>query len=484
MTPSNSRQAQETVDRVRQALGQIGTRSATLPASSPTSASGPGTGFDFSTLPEYDILKIKKAVGDIAGIENPFYRLHDTRACETTSISNLTIINFSSYDYLGLNGHPRVMMAAKAAIDRYGTSVSASRLSAGDRPVHRDLEAALAALHGVESALAFVSGHATNMSAIGTLVGKEDLIITDSVIHNSVMEGAKLSGARLILCPHGDVKAVERALRLHRARYRRALIVVEGLYSMDGDMPDLAALVDLKSRYNAWLMVDEAHSIGVLGSKGGGIAEEQGVDPTQVDIWMGTLSKTLAAAGGYLAGSQSLIELMKYTCAGFVYSVGLSPPAAAASLAAINVMQRATWRLKKLRNNGRIFLAGAKKRGLNVGDTIGAAIIPVIIGDSPKAVALSQRLLARGYNVVPAIFPGVPENQARLRFFMTSRHNRAHIESVLDAVVEELRVIQQAPSFVSIVSKHVAQAPTPPAQTQIVSAGHRRLLPSEVAPSL
>ncbi len=163
------------------------------------------------------------------------------------------VINFSSYDYLGLNGHPDIGAAAKAAIDKFGTSVGASRLTAGERQVHRDLEALLAELHGVEDALSFVSGHATNVSVIGGLLGPDDLLVSDTLIHNSVVEGAKLSGAKRILCSHGDVEAIERALRLNRRRHRRALIIVEGLYSMDGDVPDLAALVRLKRRYDAWL---------------------------------------------------------------------------------------------------------------------------------------------------------------------------------------------------------------------------------------
>ena len=197
----------------------------------------------------------------------------------------------------------------------------------------------------------------------------------------------------------------------------------------------------------------------MLGARGCGIAEEQGIDPRQVDIWMGTLSKTLSASGGYIAGSRALVELIKYTCGGFVYSVGLSPPVAAASLAAIEVMQKSTWRLRKLRHNGRLFIAGAKARGLDVAGSIGAAIIPVLVGNSPHAVALSQRLLARGYNVPPAIFPGVPENQARLRFFITSRHNRQQIEGVLDATAAELDEVRRSPSFVKMVSEHLKKSP-------------------------
>jgi 7-keto-8-aminopelargonate synthetase-like enzyme len=308
-------------------------------------------------------------------------------------------------------------------------------------------------LHGTEDAVAFVGGHATNVTVIGHLLGPEDLIVTDAMIHNSVLEGAKLSGAKHILCAHGDVDALERILRLNRARHRRALIIVEGLYSMDGDAPDLAALIRLKRRYSAWLMVDEAHSTGVLGATGRGIAEEQGVDPTSIEIWMGTLSKSFASTGGYIAGSRPLIDLIKYETPGFVYSVGLAPPNTAAALAAIEVMQNETWRLEKLRQNGQLFLARAKAHGLDTGLSLGAAIIPIIVGSSPHAVILTERLLARGYNVAPAIFPGVAENQARLRFFMTSRHTPEQIESVLETVADELPKVRSSPSLVDIIAR-------------------------------
>ena len=453
MTAYNPAEAQATIDRVRRVL-----KSPSVVPIRPnegargTVAKSGGRDVSFAALPEYEIINLTKAVGQITGIEDPYFRLHDGLARETTSLNGRKVVNFSSYDYLGLNGHPDVVAAAKAAIDHYGTSVSASRLSAGERQVHRDLEAALARLHGAEDAISFVSGHATNVSVIGGLLGPEDLIVADAAIHNSVTEGAKLSGAKRVLCPHGDLEAIERALRLNRSRYRRTLIVVEGLYGMDGDVPDLAQLVRLKRRYNAWLMVDEAHSIGVLGASGRGIAEEQDIDPADVDIWMGTLSKTLVSAGGYIAGSRPLVELLKFTSPGFVYSVGTPPPVAAAATAAIDVMFREPWRLKKLRQNGREFAARATARGLDIGLSIGASIVPIIVGSSPHAVILSQRLLQRGYNIFPAIFPGVAENQARLRFFMTSRHSIEQIDGVIEAIAAELPGIRSGPSFVSTIA--------------------------------
>ncbi len=461
MTAYDRRAAQETVDRIRHALehppGDAARRRTTTQAGA---SHQPRLESELTALPEYEILKIKRAVGDLTGIDNPFYRLHDGRAAELTSMGGRTVINFSSYDYLGLNGHPDVAAAAKRAIDRFGTSVSASRISAGERQVHRDLEDALARLHGTEAALAFVSGHATNVSVIGGLLGPEDLIVSDAVVHQSVLDGIKLAGAKRILCPHGDIEAFDRALRLNRARYRRALIVVEGLYSMDGDVVDLGALIKLKRRYSAWLMVDEAHSAGVLGATGRGLSEEQGIDPTDVDIWMGTLSKTFCASGGYIAGSRPLIELLKYTTSGFVFSVGLSPPIAAAATAAIDLMSKETWRLAKLRENGRAFLQAAHARQLDTGLSIGASVIPIIIGNSPHAVLLSERLLERGFNVVPAIFPGVAENQARIRFFITSGHSLEQIQNVIDAVAEELPKVRNSPSFIQMVGKQHLTPPT------------------------
>ncbi len=451
MTARDPASAQQVVDRVRSALTQSGVSSPGGGRSLPTSEGQ--RGFDFRTLPEFEIHKLFRAVGDITGIQSPWYRMHDGRAADTTSIEGRTVVNFASYDYLGLNGHPAIDAAAKAAIDRFGTSVSGSRLSSGERQIHRDLEAALARLHGTEDALAFVGGHATNVSVIGQLFGPEDLIVTDAVIHNSVSEGVRISGAKHILCPHNDLDAMDRILRLNRARHRRALIVVEGLYGMDGDMPDLAALIRLKRRYNAWLMVDEAHSIGVLGDTGRGIAEEQNVDPAAVEIWMGTLSKSFASTGGYIAGSNDLIHLIKYGSPGFVYSVGLAPSVTAAALAAIEAMKDETWRLGRLRQNSRAFLATAKRHGLDTGPSQGAAIIPVIIGSSPQTVMLTERLLARGYNAPPALFPGVAENQARLRFFMTSRHSPEQIESALAAVAEELAKVRSGPSIVDLVAR-------------------------------
>jgi 8-amino-7-oxononanoate synthase len=412
--------------------------------------------FDFASLPEHEVLQLQLTAAEMAGIDNPFFRVHDRRTEDTTEVAGQRLINFASYDYLGLNGSQEVSDAAKSAIDLFGTSVGASRVVAGERQLHRDLEKALAALHGVEAALTFVSGHATNVTTIGLLLGSQDLIVADALAHNSILEGSRLSGAKKFLTPHGDYDAIERTLRVHRKRHRHALIAVEGLYSMEGDVPDLARLIEIKRRYDAWLFVDEAHSIGVLGATGRGIAEEQAIDPREVEIWMGTLSKAFAASGGYIAGDQALIDVLKTSAPGFVYSVGLSPPIAAAALAAVDKLTKEPERVQRLRANGRRFRDLASAAGLDVGPSIGAAVIPIIIGESPLAVMLSNRLFARGINVLPIIFPAVAERQARLRFFLTARHSEQQVDATVAAIVDELEILKAEPAFAERIAAVVA----------------------------
>jgi 8-amino-7-oxononanoate synthase len=396
---------------------------------------------DFATLPGMHELKLQRSMADVVGLANPFFKMHDSRSGATALIDGRSCINFSSYDYLGLNGHPEVQAAAVAAISTYGTSCSASRLVAGERPLHRELESALAAHYGQQAGIVFVSGHATNVATIGALLGPRDLVVYDSFAHNSIVLGAMLSGAERRAVAHNDLGALDELLGKHRARYQRVLIVVEGLYSMDGDYPDLPALVELKKRHGAWLMVDEAHGLGVLGETGKGLFELHGVDPREVDIWMGTLSKTLAGCGGYIAGQTALIEYLKCMSGGFVYSVGMPPPMAAASLAALGLLHREPRRVARLRANSKLFWELATARGLNVGTSLGHAVVPVIVHDSIIAVRLSQLLFDQGINVQPIIHPAVPERCARLRFFLTSEHTSEQIHATCDAIADTMKVI-------------------------------------------
>jgi 8-amino-7-oxononanoate synthase len=368
-----------------------------------------------------DIAAIRRA-GAALALESPFFRVHAGIARDTSEVEGRALVNFASYNYLGLNGDPRVGAAAKAAIDRYGTSVSASRITAGERPVHAELEAALAALHGAEDALALISGHATNVTVIGHLVGPGDAVVHDAFAHNSIVQGALLSSAQRVVFAHNDPVALERALRGLAGKARRILVVIEGHYSMDGDIPDLAAMLAAVRRHQAWLMVDEAHSVGVLGAAGSGVAEELGIDPREVDIWMGTLSKTLVSCGGYVAGARGIIKFLRITVPGFLYSVGMPGPVAAAACEAMAVMQAEPWRVARLRENAALFLAECRRHGLDTGTSIGAAIVPVILGSSIKAARCADLLFRRGINVQPVMSPAVPERAARLRFFLSALH--------------------------------------------------------------
>lgn len=382
----------------------------------------------FDRHPGYEKLMVSQMAAARFGMANPFFKTHESAAGATTMIDGRSYINFSSYNYLGLSGHPRVNKAAKDAIERYGTSASASRLVAGERPVQRTLEKELAALYDVEDCIVFVSGHATNVSTIGYLFGPKDLVIHDSLIHNSVLEGIKLSGATRRAFPHNTAAALDTILGEIRGQFERVLIVIEGLYSMDGDIPDLPAFIDVKSRHKAFLMVDEAHSLGVLGDTGRGIREHFGAAGAAVDIWMGTLSKALAGCGGYIAGERALVEHLKYAAPGFVYSVGISAPLAAASLEALRIMQAEPNRVERLRAAGKRFLELAQNHGIDTGYSQGFAVVPAIIGSSLKAVKLSNQLFERGINVQPIIYPAVEEKASRLRFFLSCMHTENQIE--------------------------------------------------------
>ncbi|MBV8109948.1 MAG: aminotransferase class I/II-fold pyridoxal phosphate-dependent enzyme [Hyphomicrobiales bacterium] len=397
----------------------------------------------FESLPAYRQMQTGRALADALEIGVPFYRAHDARAGARSVIDGKPVVNFASYDYLGFNGRPEITKAVVEAAETWGTSVSASRLTAGERCFHRDLERAIADIYDAECSLAFVSGHATAISTIAALLGPKDLILHDALIHNCVVVGAQLCGATRRAFPHNDMKALGEILAATRDRFERVLIVAEGLYSMDGDGPDLARLTATKQQFDCWLMVDDAHALGVLGKTGRGIFELACVDPKRVDIWMGTLSKTLVSCGGYIAGNHALVDYLKLAAPGMVYSVGLPAPAAVAAFTAIGLMWREPERIARLQANGQLFLRKAREARLDVGTSWGYAVTPVILGDSLRTVLLAERLLNRGYNASPIIPPGVPERSARLRFFISSEHTSEDIEGAVAATREELTKLER-----------------------------------------
>lgn len=393
---------------------------------------------DFTTHPGYQHLTLMRQGAEKLGLHDPFFKVHEGTAGATSVIEGIECINFASYNYLGYSGDPRINQAACEAVERYGTSVSASRAVSGERPVHQALEQALADAYGVDDAVAFVSGHATNVSTLGYLLGARDLVLHDEYIHNSSLVGAQLSGAKRMPFSHNDVAALETLLSRYRGQFERVLIVIEGLYSMDGDTPDLAQFIALKQRHGAWLMVDEAHSFGVLGEHGLGLHEHFDINPTDVDIWMGTLSKTLSGCGGYIAGSKALVEMLRYFAPGFLYSVGMPAQVAAPSLKALQLMRQEPERVTQLHAMSHYFLEQANARGMNTGHSIGVAVVPVIVGSSPLATQLCHTLFEQHINVQPIVYPAVPEKSARLRFFLSCHHTHEQIDQTLDILQRQL----------------------------------------------
>lgn len=436
-TPGGGIDKQRLIHRVLdRRIGQERPPGATGVRRNSTSAQIPDEFCRFDRHPQYEKIVVPKVAAERFGIDNPFFKAHDGVADAVTRIGGRPFINYSSYNYLGLCGHPEVNRAAQQAIERYGTSASASRLVAGERPVQRELEQGIAELYGVEDCIVFVSGHATNVSTIGYLFGPRDLVLHDQLIHNSVLEGIKLAGSARRAFAHNDTQALDALLSELRGQFERVLIVVEGHYSMDGDLPDLPALVEIKQRHKAFLMVDEAHSLGVLGRTGRGLHEQCGVAASAVDIWMGTLSKSLAGCGGYIAGERALVEHLKYAAPGFVYSVGISPVLAAASLQALRIMQREPERVALLQARGQDFLRRARQAGLDTGHSQGFAVVPLLTGSSFEAVRLSNRLFEQGINVQPIIHPAVEERAARLRFFISATHTEAQIATTIDLLAD------------------------------------------------
>jgi 8-amino-7-oxononanoate synthase len=398
----------------------------------------PAEYYNFETFPEYQKLQLDKQQVEALGNGNPFFVPQEKVVNDKTTIDGRELINFATYNYIGMCGDPSVSQAAKAATDLYGTSACASRLVSGEKPLHRELEREIADFIGVEDSIVMVGGHATNVTTIGHLFGKNDLVVYDALSHNSILQGCFLSGASLVSFPHNDTNALETILRDRRHRYQRVLIAIEGVYSTDGDIADLPQFVALKQRYKTFLMVDEAHSMGTIGKTGRGISEYFNLNPKDVDLWMGTLSKSFASCGGYIAGTHALVDYLKYTAPGFVFSVGMSPPNAAATLASIRVLKSEPERVSHLQARAKLFLQLAKEKGLNTGMSQDSPVIPIIVGDSLKSIQLSQNLFKRGINVPFMIYPSVPQNGARLRFFLTCNHTEEQIRLTVDILAEEL----------------------------------------------
>lgn len=389
----------------------------------------------FEDTPEHAAFQERLKGIEAAG-DNPYFVCHESPLTDVSLMDGQEVLNFGSYNYVCMSGRPETEEAAIAAIRKYGTSASGSRLLAGEKKIHQELEQAIAQWKHAEAALVLVGGHSTNVTIVGNFCGPNDLIVYDAIAHNSIAEGCRLSSATSKPFPHNDVQALEGILKMQRHRFEKVLIVVEGAYSMDGDIAPVPELVELKKRYGCFLMVDEAHSACVLGETGGGVDEHFHLAPDDVDIKMGTLSKGLGTCGGYLAGKRCLIDYLRYSLPGFVFSVGISPPLAAAALEAIRLLQTRPQILEDLRRNIRVFVEEAHKRGLNTCLAGETAIIPILVGGDDEAFALSIEQGKHGVFVPPAVYPAVPRGKARLRYCVTSDHKPEQIIKALDILVE------------------------------------------------
>ena len=340
-------------------------------------------------------------------------------------------IDFSSNDYLGLSSHPDVIAAAKAAMDKFGASSSASRLLSGDLDLHHQLEERIAQFKNKEAALIFNSGYQANVGIISTLFGKDDCIFSDRLNHASIIDGIKLSGARFLRFSHNDIENLESLLKKERKNFKNALIVSETIFSMDGDGCPLKDLVCLKNKYNCQLMVDEAHATGIFGKNGAGFVEECGLEK-EVDLIMGTFSKGLGGYGAYLASSIEIRDYLINACRSFIYSTSLPPAVIAGNLAAIDLISKEPLRREALLSSAHFFRNSLRQAGFNVlGDS---QIVPLIIGDNQGAVDFACKLQEKGYWVLPIRPPTVPKKDARLRFSLTHYHTKEILGGLVDEI--------------------------------------------------
>jgi glycine C-acetyltransferase len=345
---------------------------------------------------------------------------------------------YASYSYLGLIGHPRINEAAKRAIDQYGTGTHGVRTLAGSLPVHVDLEETIARFKNADAAIVYSSGYVTNLSTIASLVGRGDYIISDKYNHASIVDGCLLSGAKLLRFQHNDMEALERQLASVPESATK-LVVADAVFSMDGDIIDLPKTVELCRKYDAWLMIDEAHSVGVLGKTGRGIEEHFGMDGV-IDIKMGTLSKTIPSVGGYIAGNKDLIDYLRHASRAYIFSAALPPAQAAAAAEAFRVILDEPWRVEKLRANARQFISGLKSAGFDTLRTE-TAIVPVLCKTDEMAFAMTREAHERGVFVLPVVSPAVPPGLSRLRATVTAAHEPEEIDKAIDALAESARVL-------------------------------------------
>ncbi len=341
------------------------------------------------------------------------------------------VLNFCSNNYLGLANHPRLRAAAKRAIDQYGIGPAAVRTIAGTMSLHRELERRLAAFKGAEDAITFQSGFNANLGTIPALVGRGDVIFSDELNHASIIDGCRLSRAQIIRYDHIDVDDLRAKLAEHRHQYRRALVVTDGVFSMDGDIAPLDAIYEVVKDYGAILMVDDAHGEGVLGRGGRGIVDHFGLHG-KVDIEVGTLSKAFGVVGGVVAGNATIVEWLRQRGRPFLFSSAMTVPDVAAAIEAVNILEESTALVDRLWDNARYFKAEMQKLGFDTGQSV-TPITPIMLGEAKLAQEFSRRLFEAGVFAMAIGYPTVPKGKARIRVMISAMHSREDLDFALDA---------------------------------------------------
>jgi glycine C-acetyltransferase len=340
-------------------------------------------------------------------------------------------LNFCSNNYLGLANHPRLVQAAKKIVDQYGVGPAAVRSIAGTMEIHLELERRLAQFKGVESAITFQSGFTANLAVIPALVGKEDVIFSDELNHASIIDGSRLSRARIERFAHANPADLERVIKANAGSYRRGLVITDGVFSMDGDLAPLDQIYAVSSAHNLMLMVDDAHGEGVVGKGGRGIVDHFNLHG-KVDVEVGTLSKAFGVVGGVVAGKSIIVEWLRQRGRPFLFSSAVTPPDVAACLAAVDLLEESTELVDRLWENGRYFKAEMKKLGFDTGLSE-TPITPVMLGEAPLAQQFSRELYQEGVFAMSIGFPTVPQGKARIRVMISASHNRDDLDFGLQA---------------------------------------------------
>jgi 8-amino-7-oxononanoate synthase len=344
------------------------------------------------------------------------------------------LVMFSSYSYLGLIGHPRIATAVKEAVERYGTSTGGVRLLTGTLELHHELEHELAVFLGQEGAATFASGYDANIAAITSLFGPNDVALLDQYAHQSIHDGVRMAGCENRRFKHNDMEDLERRLRQAGNRgAQRILIAVDSVFSMDGDQAPIADLIAMKNKYGAFLLVDEAHALGSVGRTGRGICEEQGIDPSDIDILTGSLSKGIPSSGGFVAGSRGLKIYIQHGSAPYMFSAAMTPANTAASLEALRIVQEEPQHMERLRRNTAMLKDGLTELGFDTGAS-STPVVPLLLGDEFRAYRVAKEMLERGIFVSAVVFPAVSPGQARLRLCATAAHELEHFERLFGAL--------------------------------------------------